>query len=139
MHECLYCTRGEELDRYMLEICALQVSTLYLHKEQTYTGRCVVALNEHVREIFHLTPEKRALFIEDVAKVAQALEKAFLPDKLNYGIFGDNVPHLHVHIVPKYKEEGTWGKPFELHPANKRFLTDEEYQAIIEKIVRHLD
>jgi diadenosine tetraphosphate (Ap4A) HIT family hydrolase len=29
--------------------------------------------------------------------------KPFKPDKINYGAFGDKIPHLHMHLVPKHE------------------------------------
>jgi hypothetical protein len=46
---CNYCSKNE--------IGQLRVSTLYLFREQTYRGRCIVALNEHETEFFHLSQD----------------------------------------------------------------------------------
>lgn len=135
--ECIYCSRDERLDKLMIEICELSVSTLYLFKEQTYFGRCLIALNEHQREVFHLKPEVRANLMEDIARVASAIEKAFLPDKINYGAYGDTMPHVHFHIVPKYKDGENWGKTFDMNP-NRTYYSDEQYQAMIEKLMKYL-
>ena len=41
--------------------------------------------------------------------------------------------HLHVHLVPKYKDEAEWGDVFAMNPHAVE-LTDSEYQDLIEKI-----
>ena len=51
---CFYCEKDERLTDLMLEICKLKVSTLYLFKEQTYKGRCVVAYKGHINELYEL-------------------------------------------------------------------------------------
>ena len=63
----------------------------------------------------------------------RAIHKAFNPDKINYGAYGDGGSHLHFHLVPKYKDQYEWGTVFQMNPAEK-FLTDEEYAEMIEKI-----
>ena len=131
---CFYCTKDEKLTDIMIEICELEASILYLFKEQTYKGRCVVAYKEHKSEIFHLTDEERNLFMKDVARVAAALDKAFSPNKINYGAYADKMTHLHYHIVPKYENGPSWGGTFEMMPAEKVFLSDEAYQDLISKI-----
>ncbi|BFT72610.1 HIT family protein [Paenibacillus sp. P36] len=135
---CNYCSKNEALNNLMIEIGQLRVSTLYLFKEQTYKGRCIVALNEHETEFFHLSQEKQDAYMRDVAQVAAAIEKAFQPDKINYGAFGDTMPHVHFHIVPKYKDGYTWGKMFEMNPAANLLLTEEQYGALIDQIKSHL-
>ena len=57
----------------------------------------------------------------------------FSPDKVNYGAYGDTGCHLHMHLVPKYKDEYEWGGVFEMNPG-KTLLTDAEYAEMIEKI-----
>ncbi|RKP58159.1 HIT family protein [Cohnella endophytica] len=132
--ECMYCTSDGRLEKIMIEIGKLRVSTVFLFREQTYKGRCVVALNEHHRELFQLSQEMQDAYMRDVAQTARAVEQAFSADKINYGAFGDTMPHVHFHIVPKYKDGPAWGKMFEMNPSENKQLTDEEYQEIIGKI-----
>lgn len=137
-NDCFYCEKDERLTNLMIEICKLEASTLYLFKEQTYKGRCVVAYNGHKSEIFELNDERRSLYMKDVAKVAGALNKAFSPDKINYGAYADTMTHLHFHIVPKYKNGPSFGGTFEMSPKNKVMLKDEEYNQLINKIKENL-
>ncbi|OOM69747.1 HIT family protein [Clostridium sp. BL-8] len=134
---CFYCSKNQDLDNLMIKICDLEVSTVYLFKEQTYRGRCNVVFKEHKSEITDLTEEEAALFINDARKVAKAIHKAFNPDKVNYGAFADTMKHLHLHIVPKYEGGPSWGKTFEMNP-QKVMLTDAEYRDLIAKIKNNL-
>lgn len=136
--DCFYCVKDERLTDLMMEICTLEASTLYLFKEQTYRGRCVVAYNGHKSEIFHLNDEERSLFMKDVARVAGALNKAFSPDKINYGAYADKMSHLHFHIVPKYENGPSWGTTFEMSPKNQIHLKADEYKELINKIKENL-
>ena len=99
---CGYCMRGELLEKFGIWICDLQVSSLILFKEQSKPGRCIVAYRDHVSEIVDIGEEERNLFMADVAHAARAIHKAFHPDKLNYGAYGDTGCHLHMHLCPKY-------------------------------------
>jgi diadenosine tetraphosphate (Ap4A) HIT family hydrolase len=134
---CFYCSRNLELDSLMIKICDLNVSTIYLFKEQTYKGRCNVVYKEHKSEISDLTENEAADFINDARKVAKAIHKAFNPDKINYGAFADTMKHLHLHIVPKYEGGPSWGKTFEMNP-QKVLLDDIEYNDLISKIKSNL-
>ena len=40
--DCLYCQNNETLHNLMIEIAPLSVSRVFLFKEQTYRGRCLV-------------------------------------------------------------------------------------------------
>ena len=135
---CGYCMRGELLDKFGIVICDLSVSTLILFKEQSHPGRCIVAYKDHVSEIVNISKADRDAFFDDVDRAAKAIHAAFHPDKLNYGAYGDTGCHLHMHLVPKYKDGYEWGGVFEMNPG-KVLLSDEEYQAMIDKIKANLD
>ncbi len=134
---CGYCMRGELLEKFGIFICELEVSSLILFKEQSKTGRCIVAYKDHVSEIVNITEEERNAFMADVTRAAKAIHAAFHPDKLNYGAYGDTGCHLHMHLVPKYKNQDEWGGTFQMNPG-KTYLTDAEYQEMIEKIKANL-
>lgn len=136
---CMYCAKDQRLTDVMMEVCELDASILYLFKEQTYPGRCVVAYkNAHRNEIFELTDEERNLFTKDVARVAKAVKTAFGPGKINYGAYGDKMPHIHFHIVPKYEDKPKWGSTFDMQPDEKVYLTEEGYAETINKLKANL-
>ncbi|MES2692164.1 MAG: HIT family protein [Verrucomicrobiota bacterium] len=132
--DCLYCRKDQRLHDLMIEIAPLSVSTLYLFKEQTHRGRCVVAYRAHVNELFELPDAELVEFTRDVARAAKAMKQAFNPNKINYGAYSDKLPHLHMHLVPKYEGGAAWGAPFEMMPANKKLLGEAEYAELISAI-----
>ncbi|MDP4290803.1 MAG: HIT family protein [Bacteroidota bacterium] len=134
---CLYCSRNSLQKELMIEICDLKTSTLFLFKEQSHPGRCVVAYKDHVNELFEISDEERNLFMQDVAHVARTLKKVFSPAKINMGAYSDTLAHLHFHIVPKYKDGLNFGSTFEMNP-KKTYLTEQEYQQVIDRIKAQL-
>lgn len=132
--DCQYCRKDQRLHDLMIEIGPLQVSTLYLFKEQTHRGRCVVAYRAHVNELFELPDDELARFMQDVARAAKAIKAACQPRKINYGAYSDKLPHLHMHLVPKYEGGAAWGAPFEMMPASKTLLAEADYGALITAI-----
>ena len=136
-NDCMYCMEDERRNQLMIEIAQLEVSTVFLFKEQTYKGRCNVVYKDHVKELFHLEEQELTSFMKDVKKVAEAIDKAFGPNKINYGAYGDTLHHLHMHVVPKYEGKENWGSTFEMNPGNI-YLTDQEYQERIQEIKKYL-
>lgn len=134
---CLYCQNKAALDALMIKIADLEVSTLYLFREQTHPGRCVVAFKDHVGQQFEIPEDEYIRFMLDVRKTAKAIDKAFHPAKINFGAYSDTLKHAHWHIVPKYEGGPEWGGTFEMNP-KKTYLSEEEYASIIEKIKAQL-
>lgn len=121
----------------MIEIAKLDVSTVFLFREQTYRGRCLVAYKDHVNELFELSDEERNAFMKDVARVAKAMSKAFRAKKINYGAYSDKLAHLHFHLVPKYEGGPSFGYTFEMNPQNV-YLPEEEYAVLVQKVKENL-
>lgn len=134
---CGYCSGGAALDAFGIPICRLGVSQLILFKEQSHPGRCIVAYKDHVSEMVDISDADRDAFFADVNRAARAIHAAFHPDKVNYGAYGDTGCHLHIHLVPKYKDGYEWGGVFEMNPG-KTFLTPEQYEEMIRKIMENL-
>lgn len=137
-NNCPYCNGGPALADFAYKVDDISDnSTLYLFREQSHPGRMVVAFRGHVSEIADLTPQQLQAYMADVAKVAKLIHKMYKPDKINYGAFGDLNPHLHFHLVPKYKDDFEWGGNFQINPRQKE-LDEEEAAVIIEKIRKEL-
>jgi diadenosine tetraphosphate (Ap4A) HIT family hydrolase len=133
----MYCTKNENLHNIMIEICKLEKSTLYLFKEQSYKGRCLVSYDGHINELFELDDKDLEVYMKDIKRSASAIQKTFSPHKINYGAYSDKMPHLHFHLVPKYKDGYSWGGTFEMNP-QKVYLSDEEYLNLIVSIKQNL-
>jgi diadenosine tetraphosphate (Ap4A) HIT family hydrolase len=68
---------------------------------------CVVA-KRHVVEPYELPEQERAEFWEACMIAAKGLADLFQPMKMNYEIHGNTIPHLHMHLYPRYA-----GDPYE--------------------------
>ena len=127
---CAYCAEGKLVDAFGIKIGELPASKVYLFKEQSHKGRCIVASKFHVSEMVELSEADRNAFMADVCKVANAIHKLFKPAKVNYGAYGDTGHHLHFHLVPKYTGEFEWGGTFEMNP-KRTTLTESEYAEMV--------
>lgn len=123
---CPICNRDMMEKGAYTFVCELDVSTLYMMRDQTFRGRCAVVLNSHEDELYNVEEALRNRFFNDVMWAARGLEAACAADKINYAAFGDKVSHVHIHLVPKYRDGPEWGRMFyaarsprELDPAEK--------------------
>jgi diadenosine tetraphosphate (Ap4A) HIT family hydrolase len=71
----------------------------------------VVFRGRHVADLGDLTPEELAQFWGDIQHVGRAISRALAPCHVNYMLLGNIVPHLHVHVVPRYLDDSAPGMP----------------------------
>ena len=97
----------------------------------------IIGVCNHVNDLFELSDEDRNAFMADVARVTRAMDKAFHPEKINYGAYSDKLSHLHFHLAPKYVDGPDYGSTFQMNPG-KVYLSEEEYQQLIDAVKAHL-
>lgn len=56
---------------------------------------------------------------------------------MNYGSYADTGHYLHVHLVPKYKDDFEWDSTFTMNP-DRIYLSDVDYKKMIDKIKEQL-
>lgn len=74
-------------------------------------------------ELYDLTAEEACAFMRDLQRTAQALQEVTGAVKMNYEIHGNTIPHLHVHLFPRYR-----GDPFEEGPIDPRLVQESPYR-----------
>lgn len=77
---------------------------------------CVVS-KRHVVEPFDLPADDLAAFWDEAMSAARVLQRLFTPAKLNYEIHGNTIPHLHLHLFPRYAGDPYVGGPIDVRRA----------------------
>jgi diadenosine tetraphosphate (Ap4A) HIT family hydrolase len=106
---CPICARGRPLD----VIADLPAAWVTAGPRAVLPGYVCVVSKLHVREPYELTGQHRAAFWDDLSTVAEGVAAATAPDKLNYEIHGNTVPHLHVHVYPRFARDPFEGRPID--------------------------
>ncbi|MDP8932086.1 MAG: HIT family protein [Actinomycetota bacterium] len=90
---------------------------------------CCVVAKRHVVEPFELPDDECSAFFSDAMRVARALVEEFQPVKLNYEIHGNTIPHLHLHLFPRFV-----GDPFEGGPIDPKRAQFTRSQAELQRL-----
>jgi diadenosine tetraphosphate (Ap4A) HIT family hydrolase len=82
--------------------------------DAAHPGFCRVVWRAHVAEMTDLAPADRSHLFEVVMATEAALRVLMQPDKINLASFGNMVPHLHWHVIPRFRDdrhfpESVWG------------------------------
>ena len=79
--------------------------------EPDYPGFCRVILERHATEMTDLTAAERDGLMAVVYAVESAVRETMRPDKMNIASLGNMTPHLHWHVVPRFRDDRHFPAP----------------------------
>jgi diadenosine tetraphosphate (Ap4A) HIT family hydrolase len=80
-------------------------------EEPGYPGFCRVIWNGHVKEMTDLAESDRAHLMRVVFAVEAALRERLGPEKINLASLGNMTPHLHWHVIPRFRDDPHFPNP----------------------------
>jgi diadenosine tetraphosphate (Ap4A) HIT family hydrolase len=92
---------------------------IVLVDEPDYPGFCRVILERHISEMTDLSPPERARLMDAVFATEAAQREVLAPDKINLASLGNAVPHLHWHVIPRYRDDRHFPKPIWAEPSRE--------------------
>jgi diadenosine tetraphosphate (Ap4A) HIT family hydrolase len=128
-------------NEHAIWIADLSTSTLLLFRDQRFKGYCILSFaRQRATSLESLSDDEYRAFCLDLRAASRAIRQALNPDHMNYELLGNSDPHLHWHIVPRYKTDPRWGQPiWEGWPrnefnVNRCLLSEEEYGITVKRI-----
>lgn len=106
-----------------------QAWRLVLADEPEWPGLLRLIWTEHVMELSDLSELQAIELLRVIRLVERVLRDTLSPDKVNVASLGNQVPHLHVHIVPRWRDDLTfpasiWTRPEPALQTNLRSRTE---------------
>jgi diadenosine tetraphosphate (Ap4A) HIT family hydrolase len=132
------CLSEEVLQNFYL-VAKLDASTLYLERNQTYRGYCVLVYDRrHVARVDQLSANEWSELARDLHSSQCAIWKTFSPAHVNIASLGNVVPHLHWHLIPRYMDDPRWGHPIWPADTARLSLQEEDYSELADRLRRAL-
>ena len=79
--------------------------------EPDYPGFCRVIWQAHVREMSDLSLADQRYLMAVVMGVERVVRVLAQPDKVNLASFGNMVPHVHWHVIPRWQDDRHFPNP----------------------------
>jgi diadenosine tetraphosphate (Ap4A) HIT family hydrolase len=103
---------GQGDNDYSVAVRVGEFAEVFLERRTRLPGYCVVVWRlGHVAEPTDLSDEQSSGYWREVLAAGRAVRDHFDPVKMNYLTLGNTVPHLHTHVVPRYRDDPAPGGP----------------------------
>ncbi len=130
MQSCIFCkiTKGElpvtkvYEDEYFLAL---------LDIEPVSFGHTLIIPKQHVVWMQEVKDETISEIFKLAKKLMQAMIKGIGCDYVSLSVSGTDVPHFHVHLIPRYKDDGLSEWP-------KKHYEEGEKEEVVKKITSML-
>jgi diadenosine tetraphosphate (Ap4A) HIT family hydrolase len=112
--DCAMCADGRPDDNgFGVRVLNGRSSDAYLQRADVgQPGYCIVIWRgRHVADPTALSAEEAAGYFAEVLRVGRAIERHYHPLKMNFDMLGNSLPHLHTHVIPRYRYDGSPGHP----------------------------
>lgn len=106
---CIICVSGAPLD-VIAETASCWVTA---EADAPLPGYVCVVSKSHVCEPYELSPQEQIAFWADSMEVAAAVAELHSPVKMNYEVHGNTLPHLHLHLFPRQRNDPYVGGPID--------------------------
>jgi len=108
MKTCIYCDKmaKNNLNNLILE----NTHAKALFEDYFREGHCTVILKKHKKSISEIELDEYNSISELIIKVSRALEKKYNCEKTYLLSIGDQVEHIHFHLIPKHKDKCSMGE-----------------------------
>ncbi len=122
---CPLCTASDEEILYLSDLYRV----IFVN-DPDWPGFCRVILNDHMSEMTDLTMEDRSAIMRAVYATELILRDLLHPDKINLASLGNVVPHVHWHVIPRWKNDSHFPDPIWASPkrpwSNKPAVDQQE-------------
>lgn len=106
MTSCAYCENKTDRVIWSNGLCRVMFVD-----DSPFAGWCRVIWHEHKTELTELSPAERNELMAVVFAVESGLRKLLRPDKINMASLGTAMPHVHWHVIPRYRDDSHFPEP----------------------------
>jgi diadenosine tetraphosphate (Ap4A) HIT family hydrolase len=112
-------------------------------EDADYPGYFRVILQRHLREVTELEEARRSSLMAVVFAVEEVVRATMRPDKMNLASLGNMTPHVHWHVIPRFRDDrhfpgAVWAQPQReaVVPPGRRALADGVRAALRARLER---
>ncbi len=130
---CPYCRKDED-PMQSITLKLFKYSEMCAHPQVCLKGTCYLITREHYVELFDLDEEALLGFMKEVQVAARVLKEVTGAFKINYELHGNTVPHMHMHLFPRYLDDPFPGGPIQYSRIEPPVYTGDAFDKFVSEM-----
>ena len=106
MGNCYICNKHNGLIDTCGKVYSDDLLSVYHMEPQdgkVYLGYLFIELHRHIKGLEDMNDDESIAVGRMLKRISKTLKDNFDVDHVYSHVIGDNIPHLHIHIIPRYK------------------------------------
>lgn len=95
--------------------------------------------NENYKEFSECPKNIKEDIFEKLDIIEKAMLKYYKPEKINIASFGNYVPHVHFHVMARFKEDSYFPEPMWGKKQREANLTLPSFETFCKELVKSLE
>ena len=113
-------------------ICELKLCSIRLIDNGKFPWIILIPQKKRVTDITELSLKDQLLLMKEIVYCSKIMKKVFKTKKLNIEKIGNIVPHLHIHIIARYKTDVSW--PLSVWVVKGKHYSKKNLKEVLNKI-----
>jgi diadenosine tetraphosphate (Ap4A) HIT family hydrolase len=134
---CPYCQKEDDPSNSEI-LKQFKYSELCAHPKVSLKGTCYLITREHFIELFDMDEQSLLGFMQEIQISARELKEETGAFKINYEIHGNSVPHLHMHLFPRYLDDPFAGTSIDYNRIDPPVYQKGEFEEFVRSMQKRL-
>ncbi len=142
MTDCTFCQRIETFKNGQRPgdfIAELDTGYLLLYWYQMYRGYCLLVSKSHATELDQLPRSFALAFHAEMLAAHRAIRSVVKPMKMNVASLGNQIGHVHYHLIPRHADDPMpshpiWEIPTSVREHKNDRITETSHADLIQQI-----
>lgn len=111
----------------------------YIEVHQSEIPWLKIFTSKPYKELTDVPKTLRTLLYEAMETIEEEMRTYYKPEKINIAAFGNYLPHLHIHVMARFKEDSYFPEPMWGVKQREADLTLPPHEAFYQKVKTALE
>jgi len=112
---------------------------LYIEKEDSQIPWVKIFPRKKYKELSDCDDKTRNMLLQTMLLIEKEMIKYYNPKKINIAMFGNYLPHLHIHVMARFEEDSYYPEPMWGKKQREANLNLPDFEKFKQNLIKKLN